>query len=489
MSAQIQSTVSPIDHSVVVERTLPTQAELDQFLDTAVAAQQQWKKTPLSERIDIARRFVEEFAKLGREISSALTVQMGRPTSQGMVEVDGTIVRAHRMLDLAPESLADVSNPDTDLTHHKRYVKKVPVGVVFCISPWNWPLFCQVNVVLPAIVAGNAVVLKPSPQTPLSGEQFLTAFETAGLPNGVLQVVHLTSDQVAGVVGDRRTHFVNFTGSVANGHAMVKAAAGTFKGLALELGGKDPAYVRADVDVDSAARNLAVGATFNAGQSCCSVERIYVHEAVYDKFVEKASQPIATSVSVANATQLARHVGELVLGDPRDEKTTLGPVVSLRSANFIKKQVAEAVAAGARALVLSDKYAIQADGNNYVQPQVMVNVDHSMSIMTEETFGPVVGVMKVKSDEEAIDLMNDSPFGLTASIWTDATKSLAAFEQLSEQVETGTVFLNGADFVDANLAWAGVKDSGRGRALSKLGYDCFINTKSMNVKLTQDQGG
>ncbi|WVF65612.1 hypothetical protein IAT40_000342 [Kwoniella sp. CBS 6097] len=257
-----------------------------------------------------------------------------------------------------------------------------------------------------------------------------------------------------------------FTGSVPNGHSIVKAASDSFKGVGLELGGKDPAYVREDADLEKVIPALADGIFFNAGQSCCSVERVYAHSAVYDKVVQG----------------LADRAKSLKIGDPKDPSTTLGPVVSRRSADYIRRQVADAISAGGKPLVPAETFPQAVSGTNYVAPQVIANATHEMSLMIDETFGPVVGVMKVDSDEEAIEYMNDSPFGLTASVRTDAVKSQEAFKAIVDKLETGTVYLNNADNLDPALAWSGWKDSGRGVSLSKFGFDAYTRTKSVNVK-------
>jgi len=336
----------------------------------------------------------------------------------------------------------------------------------------SYPYLTSINSVLPAIVAGNAVLLKPSPQTPLTAERFALALTRAGVPENVIQVVHMSPELTSYAVQHSDINFVSFTGSVQGGKAVARAAANSdgFPGVTLELGGKDPAYVRADADLDYTVPELIDGAFFNAGQSCCSVERIYVHGAVYDDFIAKYVDAVK----------------KYQLGDPTLPGTNLGPVVSLASAAWIRKQVADAVAAGAKPLIPEDIFPIARLGSTYVAPQVLVNVNHDMAVMVEETFGPVVGIQKVASDEEALKLMNDSPYGLTASIWTNAVahpESEEAFSKMADALETGTVFLNRCDYLDPALAWTGVKNSGRGISLSKYGYDQFTRAKSVHMKI------
>jgi len=341
------------------------------------------------------------------------------------------------------------------------------------ITPWNYPHLCTVNSVIPALLAGNAVILKPAPQTPVPSERVLSAFIAAGLPPNVLQVIHLSQEvTLNNLCTDPRVDYVAFTGSVAGGRAVQEAAARGkgFKRVGLELGGKDPAYVRPDADLPYTVANLVDGAFFNSGQSCCAIERIYVHSAVYDEFVKLFAEQTKKDYK---------------LGDPTKPDTSLGPVVSLASAARIRKQVAEAIAAGATALVSEKDFPGAKEGTTLVGPTVLVNVDHSMEVMTEETFGPVIGIMKVESDDEALALMNDSPYGLTASIWTNAADpaSVAVFNSFVDDLETGTVYMNRADALDPALPWTGVKNSGRGLSLSTLGYDQLTHAKAVMMRV------
>ncbi|KDQ52558.1 hypothetical protein JAAARDRAFT_138530 [Jaapia argillacea MUCL 33604] len=467
-----QTTITPHTQQPLVTRQYPSVAELDAAIRKASDAQKQWAAVRLDERISIGTKFMDEFRKMGEEIPMELTIQMGRPVSQVPGEVRGFLDRADYMLRIASSSLQDISLADTDKPGFKRYIKRVPLGVVLVIAPWNFPYLVSINSVLPAIVAGNAVLLKPSPQTPLTAERFAAALILAGVPKDVIQVLHLSPSLTTHVVQHPSVDFVSFTGSVSGGHAVEKAAvdAPGFKGVALELGGKDPAYVRGDADLDYTVAELVDGAYFNSGQSCCAVERIYVHESVFDSFV----------------TRFVDIVKKYKLGDPTLPVTNLGPVVSVASAERIRKQVSDAVNAGAKALIPEDFFPVAKAGTAYVAPQVLINVNHSMDVMMEESFGPVVGIQKVSSDGEAVRLMNDSPYGLTASIWTNAADSVeseSAFLEMVDQLNTGTVFLNRCDYLDPALAWTGVKDSGRGVSLSKFGYDQLTRAKSVHMKI------
>jgi len=454
----IQKTISPVDGRVFVERELASATEIDAALSQAVTAQRQWRNTPLAERLDVCLRFVEAMEAEADSIGEELTWQMGRPLRYSPMEIRrGFAERARYMIEIAPQVLADIAVPAK--SGFTRFLRREPVGVVFTIAPWNYPYLTAVNSVVPAIVAGNAVILKHSAQTPLCAERFAKAFHKAGLPEGVFQFLHLSHDDVNGVIADPRIGFVAFTGSVAGGHAVQQAAAGRFVGTALELGGKDPAYVRSDANLAHAVENLIDGAMFNSGQSCCGIERIYVHASIYNEFVDRA-------VALTK---------EYVLGNPLDQATTLGPMVRTSAAEFVRAQIAEALSMGATAHL----EAAGEPGTPYLSPQILTNVDHRMRIMTEETFGPAVGIMQVESDAEAIALMNDSAYGLTAAVWTSDEEAAI---RIGDQIETGTWFMNRCDYLDPALAWTGVKDSGRGCTLSILGYEQLTRPKSFHLR-------
>jgi len=455
-------TLSPRDNSILLTREFADSAQVESTMAAAQVAKLAWKATALKDRLDLVQAMVDHFVANGAEIARELSLQMGRPVGQTPGEITGFQERAETMMALAPQALADRQASEKD--GFVRFVRAEPLGCVLVLAPWNYPYLCAVNAIVPALVAGNTVVLKHSDQTPLCAERLQASADAAGLPQGVFQHLHLSHAQVADLVKDPRVDFVSFTGSVEGGKAVHEAAGGLFKAVGLELGGKDPAYIRADADPDYAGANVADGAFFNAGQSCCAVERVYVHESIYDQVVE---------VMVAEAKKL-------VLGDPLKAGVNLGPMVRPAAADRVRAQVADAVAAGAKALVDPALFPQSQPGSAYMAPQVLVDVTHDMDLMSEESFGPVVGVMKVASDEEALRLMNDSHYGLTASIWSnDVQASLA----LAERVESGTVFLNRCDCLDPELAWVGVKDSGRGCTLSALGYASLTRPKSFHFRV------
>nr|VWP00729.1 Peroxisome biosynthesis protein [Ganoderma boninense] len=488
-----QTTLTPHNQQPLVTRTYPSLDHLDKSIQSAASAQEKWARVPLKQRIAIGRMFMDEFDKMRDEIPLELALQMGRPAKQVSGEVRGTLDRADYMLSIAEKSLKDVPLTDTDKPGFRRYIRRDPLGVVLVVAPWNYPYLVMVNSVLPALIAGNAVIIKPSPQTPLAAERFALAFHNAGVPKDVLQVIHLSPELTSKAVRHCLIDFVAFTGSVAGGRAVDIAAAEapTFKGVGLELGGKDPAYVRADADLDYTVGELVDGETLSPevqSQHALTsprfilqlwtelltfgpyAQRIYVHESVFDQFVEK----------FVDLTKKYK------LGDPTDAEFNLGPVCSVASAERIRKQVADAVAAGAKALIPENPFPAAKSGTAFVAPQVLVDVDHSMEVMKEETFGPVIGIQKVASDVEALALMNDSPYGLTASVWTNAEgnpESEQAFLHLADELHTGTVFLNRCDYLDPALAWTGVKNSGRGVSLSVFGYDQLTRAKSVHMKI------
>ena len=451
--------VSPVDGSVYAERPALSLDEAKAVVARARKAQKAWAKRPLDDRIALVLKGVARLNEMGDEVVTELAWQMGRPVKYGG-EFKGFNERSNYMASIAGEALAPLVIEDS--AAFKRSIAREPHGVVFVIAPWNYPYMTAINSVAPALIAGNAVVLKHASQTLLTGERLARAFHEAGVPEEVFANVFLDHETSSRLIAEKQFDFINFTGSVTGGQAIERAAAGTFTGIGLELGGKDPGYVMEDADLDKAVDTLMDGATFNSGQCCCGIERIYVHESLYDAFVEK---------SVA-------WVSNYRLGNPLDPETSLGPMAHKRFAQVVREQIAEATAKGARALV-DPKLFPQDDGGAYLAPQVLVDVDHSMTIMREETFGPAVGIMKVRDDAEALALMNDSKYGLTVSLWTGDAERAA---RLGESLETGTVFMNRADYLDPALCWTGVKETGRGGSLSVIGFHNLTRPKSYHLK-------
>jgi acyl-CoA reductase-like NAD-dependent aldehyde dehydrogenase len=457
----MQRTISPIDGSVYVQLELATPAVIDEALNRARTAQRAWKSTSVADRAKILSRFCDIFESQRTDIATELTWQMGRPIRYSPSEVNGTLERARHMIAIAPQALADIdAGPKENFT---RFVRREPLGVVLTIAAWNYPYLIAVNSVIPALMAGNAVILKHSAQTPLCAERFASCLTKAGLPAGVFQVLHLSHADAEKIVRDHRIDFVAFTGSVAGGHTVQRAASERFIGVGLELGGCDPVYVRHDADLPHAIENVVDGAYFNSGQSCCGLQRIYIHEHVYDTFVDGF-------IDLTN---------KYVLGNPLEQNTTLGPVIRASAADTIRQQIAASISAGAKPAIEETKFADSKPGTPYLAPQALLNVDHSMTVMREEIFGPVAGLMKVSSDEQAVELMNDTSFGLTAAIWT---RDQDAALSIGDRIQTGTWFMNRCDYLDPALAWVGVKDSGRGCTLSVVGYEHLTRPKSFHLR-------
>ncbi len=452
--------VSPVTGEVFARRPTATGPEIDHALALARTAQAQWRNVAIRDRGRIVLTAIAALGSVNSDVVHELAMQMGRPVRYGG-EFGGVEERAGYMVSIAEQVLEPITPFGGE--QNLRFIQRLPVGIVLTIAPWNYPYLTAVNSIVPALMAGNSVLFKAASQTILTGDRFQDAFHAAGLPEGLFQNLVLSHDDTATIISGGHVDHVCFTGSVDGGRVIEKAAAGTFTSLGLELGGKDPAYVRADVDLDHAIENLVDGSFFNSGQSCCGIERIYVHDAVYDAFVDGF---------VAQTQQYT-------LGDPRDPDVTLGPMAATRFADHVRAQIEAAVAGGAVAHIDAQTFAANADGTPFLAPQVVTGVTHDMDLMQVESFGPVVGIAKVSSDAQAIDLMNDSRYGLTASIWT---RDLEAATTIGSQVDTGTVFANRCDYLDPGLAWTGVKDTGRGASLSRVGYEMLTRPKSFHLR-------
>lgn len=458
MTRMIQC-ISPVDGSVYAEREAMPLDAAKTVVARARAAQKAWAQRPLEDRIQLVLKGVARLNEMAGEVVPELAWQMGRPIRYGG-EFKGFNERSNYVAEIAGSALAPLVIEDS--AQFERRIEREPHGVVFVIAPWNYPYMTAINTIAPALMAGNTVIIKHAAQTLVVGERLVRAFVEAGVPEDVFQNIFLDHETTSALIAARSFDFINFTGSVAGGRAIERAAAGTFTPLGLELGGKDPGYVMEDADLDAAVDTLMDGATYNSGQCCCGIERIYVNEKLYDAFVEK---------SVA-------WVSNYKLGNPLDQETTLGPMANARFAAVVRKQIADAVSRGAKALV-DPKLFPADDGGAYVAPQVLVDVDHRMEFMKEETFGPAVGIMKVKDDAEALALMNDSQYGLTVSLWTQDAERAA---RLGGDIETGTVFMNRADYLDPALCWTGVKETGRGGSLSVIGFHNLTRPKSYHLR-------
>lgn len=453
--------VSPVDGLVYAERPVASEVECERVFQDARSAWQGWRAEPLERRVALCLAALDRLLAEREEIGREITWQMGRPVRYAANEMNGVEERTRYMAKIACDALAPIRSGR--LNGAERFIRREPVGVVFSLVPWNYPYLTAINSVMPALMAGNVVVLKHAEQTPLVAERLQSAFDAALIPKGVFQHLFITDEQADALIRSGLPDMVCFTGSVAGGRTVSGIAASRFIPVGLELGGKDPAYVRPDAELAFTVENLVDGVFFNSGQSCCAVERIYVHSSIYDAFVE-------SFVGLA-----ARYV----LGDPTDPATTLGPLVRTRAAESVRAQIAAAVRAGARAHLDPKKFPADRPGTPYLAPQVLTEVNHQMAVMREESFGPVVGIMRITDDEQAVRLMNDSRYGLTASVWTE---DLEAAERIGARTETGTFFVNRCDYLDPALAWTAVKDSGHGASLSALGFAQLTRPKSFYVR-------
>ncbi len=452
---------NPATNAVFKTLEMPDEKELHAMLARARHAFEKWHRVPISQRVEITLRFVDEMLKLQEEIAREITLQMGKPINQARAEVETMAGRARYLAGIAEEALADEVLPEK--TGFFRKIAHEPRGVVLDIAAWNYPLLISINIVAPAILAGNAALLKHSSLTPLCALRMQEAYAAAGLPEGVLQAV--TIDRSGGdfLVKSPEIDAVFFTGSVAGGYEVYQKAATGLKRAGLELGGKDPAYIRADADLTFAVPNVADGAFYNCGQSCCAVERVYVHKKIYEEFLEAFLQEVQSYRT----------------GDPLSEVTYLGPLAQKKQISVLQEQIDEAVRRGAKVLLGGKAMHVNGHGN-YFEPTVLVSVSNDMLLMQEESFGPIIGIMPVAGDEEALRLMNDSRFGLTASIWS---RDQEAALQLAAHIQAGTVYLNRCDYLDPALPWIGYKESGLGCSLSHHGFREVTRMKSYHFRL------
>ncbi|MGE3172009.1 MAG: aldehyde dehydrogenase family protein [Planctomycetota bacterium] len=445
--------LNPFDGSLVCDVSDTTDAELAAILAAAQGARDAWRRTPLVERKARVAAGVAWFRAHRDDVARDVSRQMGKPLAQAQGEVDGLCLRAEHMLAIAEQALgADELPRDGGFT---RRIEHEPLGVVLDIAAWNYPLLIAVNVVVPALLAGNVVILKHSARTPLCGEHFAKAFPHTA-------AVVLDHARTAALIGSGAIDHVAFTGSVQGGRHVLQqvASAPRFLDTGLELGGKDPAYVAPDADLEFTVANVVDGAIYNAGQSCCGIERVYVHEAVHREFLERAAAVLAA----------------VRMGDPMEAGTTQGPMASPDAPAFLAGQVDDAVRRGARLLRGG---AVAGDRGQFFQPTLLDGCPNDSRVMQEESFGPLLPVLKVGSDEEALLHMNDSAFGLTASVWT---RDRARAERMAKDLRAGTVFQNRCDYLDPALPWTGWGDSGKGSTLSRYGFLGLTRRKAIHFR-------
>jgi acyl-CoA reductase-like NAD-dependent aldehyde dehydrogenase len=451
--------INPYNQETIAEVPLDDAAALAAKVSAAREAFGSWSRLPLDERSRRVRAGLARFRQRADDIAREVTLQMGKPIREARREVQTFFERSEHMLSIAEETLAPEVLPEKDGLH--RRIEHAPLGVVLDVAAWNYPLLIPANVVVPALLAGNTVLLKHSARTPLCGEHFARAFADPELP-GVMASLDIDHEQTAALVSDpRAVDYVAFTGSVAGGQAVYRQAATRVLDVGLELGGKDPAYVAADADLAYTVENVVDGACYNAGQSCCAVERVYVHRRLYDEFVDRAR------------TALTGYR----LGDPLDESTTMGPLASRPALDTLERQVDDAVRRGAR-LLLGGK-RVPDNRGNFFPPTLLADVPHQAEVMQEESFGPLLPVRAVADDEEALRQMNDTRYGLTASVWT---RDRGRADHFASELRAGTIYQNRCDYLDPALPWTGVGDSGKGSTLSPYGFYHLTRRRSINFR-------
>lgn len=456
---------NPYTGEIYCEVAHKSDAEASQVVAKASSAQRQWRASDISERLDLCNRFMDAMEHIREEVARDISCMMGKPYANAYGEVAGVYERTKGMMALAPAALAEEPLPMKNGC--ERAITKEPVGVVFVIAPWNFPLLTAVNTIVPAVLAGNSVVIKHSPRSPLCGEHFERAFERAGAIPGLVSSLDCSHEVAAGVIANPEVGFVAFTGSVRGGREVYQTVAQSrFIDVTLELGGKDPAYVAPDADPVAAAEGLVDGAMFNAGQSCCGIERVYVHRSKYDAFLEAAKEIVEG----------------YVLGDPMDAATNCGPQALPTAPQFLSEQVKDALAKGATLVAGNAEPVTDAAGKGrFFQPSLLSNCTHEMSIMQEESFGPVLPVVAVDSDEEAVELMKDSKYGLTAAVFTNDQDRV---RRMGAHIPTGTVFMNRCDYLDPDLPWsAGGELTGKGVSLSSHGFRGVTKLKGFNMRV------
>ena len=449
--------LAPATGAVIAELPQDTHESVLARYQAARAAQPAWAAATLAHRAECLRRFRTSLVRDIDKLAAILTSEVGKPIKQSRNEINGLLGRIDFFLAATQPTLEPRQVFDQDGMRER--IEHEPLGVIANISAWNYPYFVGSNVFVPALLAGNSVLYKPSEYATLTGIEIGNLLHAAGVPQDVFTVL-VGGGRVGIELLKHAVDGVFFTGSYNTGAKIAQAVGARLGRLQLELGGKDPTYVCEDVDVAVAAASLVDGAMYNTGQSCCSVERIYVQEQIYDAFVDA----------------FVAEVASLKVGDPCSDDSYIGPLTRAAQVKVLEMQVADALAKGARVLI--GGHRIERPGN-WFEPTVLVNVDHAMDVMREESFGPIIGIQKVADDDAAVHLMNDTQYGLTAGVYTrDETRA----RRILAQVRAGSVYWNCCDRVSPRLPWSGVGHSGVGLTLSTYGIEAFTRPKAWHLR-------
>jgi acyl-CoA reductase-like NAD-dependent aldehyde dehydrogenase len=455
------SVINPADHTLIVELDTDNADSISDKMAQARQAQREWATRPFAERVAIIKAFREALLEQADDLAHTLSSEMGKPVGQARGEIKATPARIDFFLEHAEALIETETITETNAQGER--ISYEPLGVIANISAWNYPYFVGANVFIPALLTGNAVLYKPSEHASLTGLAIAGLFQQAGLPDHLFTPIIGGGDVGAALLA-QPIDGVFFTGSHATGAKIAAAAAAKLIPVQLELGGKDPVYVCEDTDVQQVAPAIADGAFYNTGQSCCSVERIYVHHSVYDAFVKS----------------FVETVNGFVIGSPVEDETYIGPLFRESQLDHLEAQVADAKSKGATVLCGGERLKLE---GNFFAPTVLTDVTHDMDVMTEESFGPIIGIMSVQDDDDALEKMNDTRYGLTAGVYTHSQERAT---HLMSKLNAGSVYWNCCDRVSPRLPWSGRGDSGLGVTLSHLGVRPFVQPKAWHLVLPKN---
>ncbi len=453
-------TKNPFTQQDICQYIMDENSDIEHKISLAREAFQQWKRLPIQNRVTHLKQALDYFEQHRDEIAINITQEMGKPLIQSHHEINTFMERAYFLCETAEAALQPQILPNKPGFH--RQIVHEPLGVVFIMAAWNYPLLVAINGVMTALLAGNTVILKHSSLTPSIGQHFEKAFANLADICPVLQHIIVDHKTATRLIEQGGIDHIIFTGSVHTGRQIYAKTAHRILDCQLELGGKDAAYVAEDADLSATVASIVDGVVYNAGQSCCGIERVYVHASHYQAFIDEAKK-ILTNYK---------------LGDPKQTETQLGPLAKSKSSELLSQHITDAIDKGAE--LICGGHARTIGHAIFFEPTLLSNVNHQMLVMQEENFGPILPVMSVDNDAQALKLIDDSSYGLTAAIYTIDKQRAIDF---SQQVNAGTVFMNRCDYLDPALPWTGVKNSGKGSSLSTYGFHQLTRRKSMHFKL------